>query len=153
MLTQSEKSKFCHEVRYRLAVLAAWMKRTGRKGGYSINEVPDYITIPSNKDISTAEVFEFERGKQIAGVSYVGYMTKAVSQANGAAWFVTTWMGDVLATVIKINSRRVRIGYLTDVRGTFWARGIDGKMYYGWHNGAGMYCKMRLSKDQKDMRQ
>ena len=148
MNTQYDEMVFAHKVKYRCALRDAWINRTGRKGSYHPDDVPAYIPTVQNADISTVKVYDFKRGKHLDGRSYVAYLDR-----RDGAWLVTTWTGDPLATVTEINSHRVHTGYLTNTRGTFWARGIDGKMYYGWHNGAGMYCKMRLSKSQKDMRQ
>ncbi len=45
---------------------------------------------------------------------------------------------------------RVRGSWMTSERGSFWARGIDGRTYYGVHNGTGTYCRMRLSKANRE---
>lgn len=148
MNTQYDEMVFAHKVKYRCALRDAWMQRTGRKNSYMPEELPPYIPVVQNADISTVEVIDFKKGKHWGYLSYVAYLDR-----RDTAWIVTTWTGDVLATVVEINSQKVRTGYISDTRGTFWARGIDGKMYYGWHSGKGMYCKMRLSKNQKDMRQ
>lgn len=144
---------FAHAVRYRFAVLRAWALRTGRVDRYGAmsyrsEDLPNYIDIPTNEDISRAEVIEFKRKPLPVGESYSAYLARSPD----GAYLITTFTGDVLATVTSINSWRAH-GWQTDQRGTFWARGIDGRMYYGRHNGTGMYCRMRVSKNQKDMRQ
>lgn len=58
---------------------------------------------------------------------------------------IVTWMGDTIAVVTSMRSRKVRDSYVTDDRGSFWAKGINGVVYYGTHNGAGMFCRMRIS--------
>ena len=69
-----------------------------------------------------------------------------VEASQKHAYRITTWTGETLATVISIKSRPGR--HMTETRGSFWARGIDGRLYYGTHNGEGMYCRMHLSKRQ-----
>ena len=76
---------------------------------------------------------------------YVAYLT--LNRDGG--YSITTWTGETLATVTSIKSRPNRRGFTTDTRGSFWARGIDGRLYFGTHNGAGMYCRMRLSANQE----
>ncbi len=94
-----------------------------------------------NAATSAREVENFRAHGAPFGVSYIAYLSADRKQVH-------TWTGDKLADVITIKNRRERRGYTTDVRGSFWARGIDGRLYYGTHNGEGMYCRMRLAKDQ-----
>ena len=109
-----------------------------------------------NARISRGEVEAFKA--RTATGSYTAYLTKdenfcqqpgpAMAMGVTTRYRITTWMGDTLADVISIKSHRVHRGYLTDTRGSFWARGIDGRIYHGRHNGAGIYCRMRLAKAQ-----
>ena len=97
-----------------------------------------------NAATSAHEVKTFRTHGASFGVSYIAYLSRSLT--------ITTWTGDKLADVIAIKNRRERRGHTTDVRGSFWARGIDGRLYYGTHNGEGMYCRMRLAKDQSARR-
>jgi hypothetical protein len=93
-----------------------------------------------NARTSAREVAAFKARKR-PHLKYSAYLT---CDADGTHR-ITTWTGETLATVIAINSRRDTRSYVTNTRGSFWARGIDGRLYFGTHNGAGMYCRMRLS--------
>ncbi len=108
-----------------------------------------------NAATSAREVENFRTHGAPFGVSYPAYLSRSYSYMQSHpikirdVWTITTFTGDKLADVIAIkHNRRERRGYITDVRGSFWARGIDGRLYYGTHNGKGMYCRMRLAKDQ-----
>jgi hypothetical protein len=62
----------------------------------------------------------------------------------------------LLAVVTRITSfNAVCFGRDAGMKGSFWAIGIDGRTYYGRHNGRGMYCSMRLAKwaDEYDVEQ
>ena len=129
------------QTRYRDAMLRAWMRRTKRDNSYRAEDVPAYITVPTNEQRSAQELVEFVTKPLAHGKSYVAYMAPGRMR-------ITTWMGEMLAYVTHIKSRPNRCGYTTSERGSFWARGIDGRLYYGTHNGPGMYCRMRLAKKQ-----
>jgi hypothetical protein len=60
---------------------------------------------------------------------------------------ITTWMGDTLAQVTHITAK-ARGRFTPDKRGHYWARGINGGIYHGTHNGPGMWARMRLAKHQ-----
>lgn len=138
-----EDLAFAHQVRYRERMLHAWMRRTRRGNSYWPEDVPGYIEPPTNGDRSRAEVIEFCARPLPYGQTYTAYLTRLAT----GGWAITTWPGDTLATVTSITFRRVA-GPMTDTRGSFWARGIDGRLYYGRHSGTGMYCGMRLAKHQ-----
>jgi hypothetical protein len=97
-----------------------------------------------NAELSAKETAAFKAGSAHDGQSYCAYLAKDGLNTHK----ITTWVGDTLATVITLKSGRIRNSFNTDTRGSFWARGIDGKLYHGRHNGVGMYCRMRLSKRQ-----
>ena len=111
-----------------------------------------------NAATSAREVEKFRTHGAPFGVSYIAYLSRSDSYMQSHpikirdVWTITTWTGDKLADVIAIKNRRERRGYTTSVRGSFWARGIDGRLYYGTHNGECMYCRMRLAKDQSARR-
>lgn len=143
---------FVHAVRYRDAMLRAWAARTGHtsKSGwtsYRPEEVPEYIDPPTNEQRSLAEVHAFTLYPLKHGKPYYAYLSNDRR--------ITTWMGDTLATVTKITSYRAYCFGHPHERGTFWAIGIDGRTYYGRHNGTGMHCRMRLAKwqDEYDVQQ
>jgi hypothetical protein len=140
---------FVHAVRYRDAMIRAWCKRTGRmdkSGGctYDQADLPAYYDVPTNEERSHAECLLFSvvepmtRGSR----SWLAYLSNDRR--------ITTWMGETLANVTRLTSYRVVRGALTDSRGSFWAIGIDGRTYYGTHNGTGMYCRMRLAMYRTD---
>jgi hypothetical protein len=138
---------FVHAVHYRDAMIRAWAKRSGhmRKNGaisYRPEELPDYIDPPTNEDRSRAEVLLFTLRPLPYGVSYTAYLSSDSPR-------IVTWMGDTLAKVTSIKYRKAPgRSSLSDWCGSFWARGIDGRIYYGTHNGRGMYCRMRLARHQ-----
>lgn len=145
---------FAHAVKYRQQMLRHWM---GKSNSYNPADLPDHFDLPTNDDVSIAETIEFRLRPLPLGVSYTAYLTKDnVPEGVGTFRFagritpyrITTWTGQTLAHVISYTAHRNHRGYLTDTRGWFRARGIDGRMYYGQHNGVGMYCRMRLSKNQ-----
>jgi hypothetical protein len=136
---------FVMGVRYRDALIQAWCKRTGRTGrngdsAYSARDLPSWYDVPTNEERSQAEVYRF---------TVLEPMTHG-SPAWGAYLSndkrITTWTGQTLANVTRITSYRVVSGYLTDSRGSFRAIGIDGRTYFGTHNGTGMCCRLRLAK-------
>lgn len=137
------------QTRARDAALRAYM---GKSNSYDPRELPAHVNPPSNELRSHAERVAFFTQPLAHGQSYTAYLAKSEPHAmplcNGhhVTHRITTWTGETLAHVTRITSRRERRGFTTDTRGSFWARGIDGRVYYGTHNGAGMYCRMRLSK-------
>lgn len=103
---------------------------------------PNYDIDAFNRAQSAKEVERFR--SQPITASYPAYLTRDAS----GSYRITTWMGDTLATVTHIRTRPVRGSWLTNERGSFWARGIDGRTYHGRHNGAGVYCRIRPAKHQ-----
>jgi hypothetical protein len=162
---------FAHAVRYREGMLRAWAKRTGRMSrsgafSYKPEDVPSYIDIPTNDERSAAQVIEFGLRPLQHGQRYGAYLSAlkpeheaqlykltGTTKARGA---ITTWTGEPLAFVTRITSyNAVCFGRDAGMKGSFWAIGIDGRTYYGRHNGRGMYCSMRLAKwaDEYDVEQ
>lgn len=140
---------FVHGVRWRDAMIRAWCKRTGRmdsSGGcaHSARDIPAHYDVPTNEERSHAEVLRFTVLEPMAfdSPSWCAYLSNDRR--------ITTWTGETLANVTKLTSYRVVSGHLTDSRGSFWCIGIDGRTYYGTHNGVGMYCRMRLAKYRTD---
>ena len=130
-----EMITFAQTIRARDAAIRQWL---GHRTIYCAGELPATLApAPKNEERSQAEVIEFVSQKLEPGVSYVAYLSSDRMQ-------ITTWIGDPLAFITCISSRRVRRSWLTDERGKFRARGIDGRDYYGTHNGAGLYCRLRL---------
>lgn len=143
---------FAFQVRYRDAMLRAWMNRTGRKYSYRPEEVPAYINAPTNEERGRAEAIEFCRKPLAHGETYRAYLHCDAPRGDSSyprAYRITTWTGDTLATVISYHVSTTRApGYVSNVRGSYWARGIDGRLYHGRHCGAGIICTMRLAKRQ-----
>jgi hypothetical protein len=163
---------FAHAVRYREGMVRAWAKRTGRMSrsgafSYKPEDLPDWLDVPTNEERSAAEVIEFRLRPLQHGQQYTAYLTHAKPEHRerndqlGLApdmWrgVITTWTGELLAIVTKITSyNAVCFGRDAGTKGSFWAIGIDGRTYYGRHNGKGMYCRMRLAKwaDEYDIEQ
>ncbi|MDE2097483.1 MAG: hypothetical protein KGL39_09580 [Patescibacteria group bacterium] len=131
-----------HHVRYQDGMLRAWMNRTGRRNSYHPSEVPAHIEQVTNDDRSRAERIEFISRPLPHGATYTAYLSADKAR-------ITTFTGETLAYVTGIHSRKDYRAWLTNERGSFWAEGIDGRVYYGRHNGAGVYCRMRLAKHQR----
>jgi hypothetical protein len=122
--------------------LEAW--RNGRLS-YHPSEVPAHIRPPTNEEISALEVYNFLT--MPPSESYAAYLGK--DPKNPGRYVITTFTGDRLATVTRYVSRSAPFNsWLSDVRGSFWALGIDGRSYHGRHNGPGIYCRMRPAKHQ-----
>lgn len=102
----------------------------------------------TNEERSALEVAEFKSNPLPYGKTYRAYLTGP--KRLGDKGTIVTFMGDALAYVTRITSVRVTSGFTTDARGSFWATGIDGRTYYGRHNGRGMHCTMRLAKHQPE---
>ena len=140
---------FAHRVRYQDAMLRAWARRTGRMNrngalSYRPEELPAYIDPPTNAQRSHVESLEFAAGAVRGSESYAAYLTHDADRG----YRITTFVGDTLALVTSIASRKDSQSWVTDTRGSFWAVGIDGRHYYGRHNGVGLWCRMRLGKHQ-----
>lgn len=103
---------------------------------------PNYNVDAFNRAQSAREV-ELFKSKPIAA-SYPAYLTRD----DSGTYRITTWIGDTLAVVTSIVSRKDRRSWTTDTRGSFWAKGIDGRIYHGRHNGVGMWCRIRPAKRQ-----
>lgn len=152
---------FVMGIRYRDAMIRAWAKRTGRmtrSGAFSYKpeDLPPGYDEPTNAERSRAEVIEFALRPLPPGESYGAYLSAPKPEHVGIAnacglstgkGVITTFMGEPLAFVTKVTSyNAVRFGRDAGMNGSFWAIGIDGRTYYGRHNGRGMYCSMRLAK-------
>jgi hypothetical protein len=101
----------------------------------------------TNEEKSKAEVAAFIAQPLPRGQSYVAYLARDKR--------IATWTGDTLAEVTRITSYRAVGSSLTNERGSFWCIGVDGRTYYGRHNGVGLYCRMWLAKyrDEFDIQQ
>lgn len=88
-----------------------------------------------NRDTSDREVREFKTREP---GPYTAYLS-----SNGK--HITTWMGDVLATITSVG-KPARAFRNREKLTPFRARGIDGRTYYGRHNGPGMHLRMRPAK-------
>ncbi len=132
---------FAHHVRYQDGMLHAWMRRTNRGNSYHPSEVPPYIEQLTNEQRSRAECIEFKLRPLPYGAAYTAYLSADKRR-------ITTFTGDTLAYVTICKSRRDFRVVVSGERGAFWARGIDGRIYHGRHNGGGCYCRMRLAKRQ-----
>lgn len=138
---------FVHAVRYRDAMLHAWMKRTGRANSqgsaYHPRDLPAYMDVPTNEERSHAEVIEFTLYPLPPGEKYTAYLK--MPKVGEPCALITTFTGDALARVKSITyNKPSRRNILSDTCGTFTAKGIDGRTYKGRHNGDGMYCTMRV---------
>ena len=131
---------FAIDLRARDESLRAWL---GERCSYHPDELPDDLKpTPTNEERSRAEVIEFLSQPVAYGVPYSAYLSSDRKR-------VTTFMGDTLAMIsrIKTNPSRRRWS-LSAGNGSFWARGIDGRLYYGRHNGPNCYLRMRLAKQR-----
>lgn len=150
---------FAHAVRYRDAMIRAWCKRTGRmskSGAYSYRPEDCPHDIPTNEERSTAELIEFRLRPLQHGASYSAYLSHMKPEHEAQAYqllgtpkvphgIIATFTGEPLAFVTRITSyNAVCFGRDAGMKGSFWAIGIDGRQYYGRHNGRGMFCRMRL---------
>ncbi len=150
MIQRNTDIAFAHAVRYRDAMISSWAKRTGHADAqgwvsYHPSELPGHYEVPTNEERSRAEVIEFKLKPLQRGEPYSAYLSHIEGpDLSPNTYRITTWTGETLAVVTAMKSRRVRNSSLTDTRGTFKAKGIDGRTYYGTHNGTGMYCRMRL---------
>jgi hypothetical protein len=137
---------FAHGVRYRDAMIRAWMRRTGRGNSYKPEDLPQGYDVPTNEERSRAEVLRFTVLEPMThgSPSWTAYLSNDKR--------ITTWTGETLANVTRITSYRAVSNPVLKIpsRGSFWAVGIDGRWYYGTHNGTGMYCRMRLAKYRFD---
>jgi hypothetical protein len=165
MKPTEQETAFAADVRARDRALAAECTARGfptRNGTSYPSDTVFSVTAPTNEERSRAETIEF-RANPPSG-SYLAYLTENKEYAphlgtvprigaDGRAvtrYIVTTWTGEKLAEVVSYDvTRKVRTSWLTNERGSFWARGIDGRLYHGRHNGPGLYCRMRLAKNQK----
>jgi hypothetical protein len=135
MIVTPEMLAFARSIRVRNDAIRQWL---GRRTSYRLEELPPRLSpTPTNEEQSRAEVIEFLNRQRQPGVSYIAYLSS--DRKN-----LTTWTGDILATINWIRWRRVRDSAFTDERGRFHARGIDGRDYYGSHNGPAVYCRLRL---------
>jgi hypothetical protein len=109
----------------------------------SHNTLSPLSTDERNAATSRDQVQAFVSDPLPYGKSYTAYLSE-----NAADPRIVTWVGDTLAVVTKITRRRGTGSWVTNERGSFWARGIDGRIYYGRHNGSGLWVRMRLAKVQ-----
>lgn len=135
--------EFAADVRARDAALHEWL---GDRTSYKLEEVPAHIHAPTNEERSQCEMIEFRATPLPVGQTYYAYLSIAYPKR------ITTFTGDTLADVLEITTRKVRANELTEERGSFWARGIDGRLYYGRHNDSGLYCTLRLARNQNQRR-
>lgn len=139
---------FVHAVRYRDAMLQAWLQRTGRVDrhgwiSYHPDDLPAYMDVPTNEERSRAEVISFTLQPVKPGQKYYAYLK--LPKAGDPCALITTFTGDTLARVKSITYLKpARRNSLSDTYGYFTAVGIDGRTYKGRHNGQGMYCTMRV---------
>lgn len=123
---------WAHHVRYHDAMMDSWMAREGYGRSFREDQVPPWIDRRiANRDRSRAEVIRFINHPLAPGACYYAYRA-----SQDRFWAIITWAGDILAVITHLGPRGFR------------ARGIDGRLYYGRHNGPGFYCVMRLSKRQ-----
>lgn len=106
-----------------------------------------------NRKRSLKEVADFEAGTFDVYFAYYHKPSDEHRQANINAGIrvpctITTWMGDLLATV-KWTAPSYRCPF-GDTRRNFAALGIDGRKWYGvYYESAGDYVRMRPYKNQK----
>lgn len=149
MQPTTEELAFADDVRRRDKALRRWM---GERNSYRTEDVPVRLRpLVTNVERSRAECICFRAEPLPYGQTYYAYLKCDAPRGDSSyprAYRIATWMGDTLATVTSLTSRPERRSWLTNERGSFWARGIDGRLYHGRHNGAGMHCTLRLAKHQ-----
>lgn len=146
--------EFCADVRARDFALRAWL---GNRNSYKAEELPASVKPPTNEERSRAEVFEFmhRRGANAPSEDtkgpYLAYLRGVRFLSGETEPHITTFTGDVLARVTwEGESFRGNMG---NTWTPFRALGIDGREWYGRHNGAGMYLRMRPRKPRKSAAQ
>lgn len=105
--------------------------------------MPTTTVEESNRAASRAEVEAFRLG---AKGPYFAYWHKA---KQGGYPYITTWMGDRLATVYwrGANYYCSAFGGWPSERVNFCAKGIDGREWYGtYYKSSGTYVRMRPCK-------
>jgi len=137
-----EQIAFAADVRARDEKLIQYCREQGftdKRTGWTsyFPEQVAHLNPPTNEERSRAEVIEFS-AKAPAG-PYVAYLSADRQR-------ITTWTGETLATVTDITQTSTRNSWMSDERGAFTARAINGRRYRGTHNGPQVYCRMRLLK-------
>lgn len=89
-----------------------------------------------NRETSAREVRDFKARTE--PVPYTAYLS-----SDGKR--ITTWMGETLATIASVGKPAQAFGN-RDKLTPFRAIGIDGRVYYGRHNGPSMSLVMRPLK-------
>ena len=169
----TDEYAFARAVRFADAQIRQWCIQTGRQDkrtgaiSYKAEDIPAEIDAPSNDDRSRAEVILFRMQPLAHGASYGAYLSHMKPEHEAQAYqllgtpkvphgIIATFTGEPLAFVTRITSyNAVCFGRDAGMKGSFWAIGIDGRQYYGRHNGRGMFCRMRLAKwrDEFDVEQ
>jgi hypothetical protein len=95
-------------------------------------------TYACNASTSAQEVAEF---KTREAAPYTAYLS-----SDGKR--ITTWTGETLGAIISTGTPIKSRGWDTNTHTPFRARCIDGRVYFGRHNGGGVYLRMRPLKKQ-----
>ena len=137
MITQEQYD----EITTRLTALQSWCGTSGAP--YKSDDVPPACRV-SNEECSMVEVFDFCHNKPTRYFAYVKINTQRESQWD-IMGTLTTWNGDVLATITRIGKRwRSNFG---DKRQALTAKGVNGLWYSAtYYESAGDYCRMRAIK-------
>lgn len=109
--------------------------KRGKNGWACIpaNEYSENVKV-ENANKSAVEVYEFVNDPPERYTVYINTLERTA----------TTWMGDVLGTVILGSEYRSNFG---DKRQHVWMKGINGKIYTGtYYKSAGDYAHIRVTK-------
>ena len=134
------------DIASRLTAFQAWIDTSSlvartKRGWtrYKPEDVPPTCRV-SNEECSSLEVWDFCHDKPARYFAYVHMDTQREGRGLGS---LTTWTGEILATITRIGARwRSNFG---DTRQMLYATGINGLRYLATsYVSAGDYCRMRV---------
>lgn len=132
--TRDGQRAYCENILTRSKMLRDWV---GSKNSYHPKDLPSHIVPPTVDELSRCEVYMFlEYPPRTAYTAYLSTDCKRV----------TTWADETLAEIVwSSQPYRPNIG---GQRVPIRAKGINGVMYYGRHNGPGACFNIRAYKSQ-----
>lgn len=131
MQTKEGRIAFADNVWERQNQLREWL---GSANSYKPEELPIYIYPPTNAEISRGEVYRFMDARPSKKNGYLSMDGKRI----------TTYTGETLASVTYTGTTFT--GNMGNEWTPFRATGINGRQYFGRHNGPGMCLTMRAIK-------
>lgn len=132
--------------RAKIDAVTAWLQ-AGKRDSYR----PEELTAAGLVDVGNevrgqVEIFEFlAQTDEAARKPYFAYFKD--KKDDGERSMITTWMGDMIAQVVRTNEYKVPAFGSQSVRVAFRAYGIDGRLWSGtFYKSSGDYCRMRAIK-------